>query len=917
MDKELANIRKKFQGGGGLNSYSKKKYVWKLVYTFMLGYDVDFGHMEMISLISSQKYSEKNVGYIAVSLLLRSGDEMMAVVINSMRNDLMSHSNPAQSLALATIANLGGADLRRGLFGNVQKLLMQRGGDPNIRKKAALCLLRFFREEPEEVNHAEWASGMPALLEDKHYGVVTSCMALLLGFASVAPQEYEGLVPYVILLLTRLVIHKACMSQYLYYDTPNPWLQVKLLQFLQLYPQPADANQRTKLTDALNHIIEKTEVSESVNKSNADHAILFEAVNLIIHHGESSLPELRSQAMSLLGRFIAVKEPNIRYLGLETMSRLARLEGNAGIKKHQSTVVVSLKDADISMRRRALDLLFVMSDHENATEIVEELMTYLGISDAAIREEMVLKIAVLAERYTDDLTWYVDTMLQMIALAGDFVSVDVWHRIIQIVTNNKGLQAYAAAKLFSTLQSKRPHETAVAVGGYILGEFGYFIAEQEGMSGVDQFHTLHRHFLEAKPATRALLLSTYVKLGNLYPECRGLVEPVFTKYSVSANLEQQQRSVEYIKLLGCNMDIVEEVLKEMPVFPEDRETGPEARLRKKIEEQKKSALADSSKKGAGAAASSENGDGGAYQQASSPAPIVGDLLGVDDVAEKPQPAPAVASTVLPAQSPPLSTAVVAPQGIPPSVQPRLRPWFAALTCAPQGILYEDSGIRVGVVHEYRQSQGRIMIHMYNLSPDAPMENIEVTIPQVSYLRMQLGDLPPQIDAGGKAQQQIMCECMQPFTDACELHIKFTRAGAPNVLPLRLPIVSTCFIEPVALPGQEFLHRWGMLAGEQREQQEVVNVPSLDINRMASFRDLVASGMRMSVVNDLAPNPTIVYAAGTFRTGSVGPNGNKIVVGVMLMVEANIEGSAVRITTRAVHGLVALSVKNIARLLLLS
>lgn len=43
------------------------------------------------------RYSEKNVGYVAVSLLLRSGDTMMSLVINSIRNDLNSHSSPAQA----------------------------------------------------------------------------------------------------------------------------------------------------------------------------------------------------------------------------------------------------------------------------------------------------------------------------------------------------------------------------------------------------------------------------------------------------------------------------------------------------------------------------------------------------------------------------------------------------------------------------------------------------------------------------------------------------------------------------------------------------------------------------------------------------------------------------------------------------
>lgn len=42
---------------------------------------------------------------------------------------------------------------------------------------------------------------------------------------------------------------------------------------------------------------------------------------------------------------------------------------------------------------------------------------------------------------------YVDKMLEMIAVAGDFVAGAVWHRIIQIVTNHKDLQVKAGFDL--------------------------------------------------------------------------------------------------------------------------------------------------------------------------------------------------------------------------------------------------------------------------------------------------------------------------------------------------------------------------------------------------------------------------------------------------------------------------------------
>lgn len=42
-----------------LTAYEKKKYVWKLLYIYMLGYEVEFGLVEATSLISASKYAEK------------------------------------------------------------------------------------------------------------------------------------------------------------------------------------------------------------------------------------------------------------------------------------------------------------------------------------------------------------------------------------------------------------------------------------------------------------------------------------------------------------------------------------------------------------------------------------------------------------------------------------------------------------------------------------------------------------------------------------------------------------------------------------------------------------------------------------------------------------------------------------------
>lgn len=37
------------------------RYVAKIIFTYILGYKVDVGHMEAVNLISSSKYSEKQI----------------------------------------------------------------------------------------------------------------------------------------------------------------------------------------------------------------------------------------------------------------------------------------------------------------------------------------------------------------------------------------------------------------------------------------------------------------------------------------------------------------------------------------------------------------------------------------------------------------------------------------------------------------------------------------------------------------------------------------------------------------------------------------------------------------------------------------------------------------------------------------
>ena len=197
VEKEMAHIRSKFTSDANMNGYNKKKYVWKILYMYMLGYEVDFGHMEAVALLSSPKYSEKSVGYAWCALMLREGDELLRLIINSIRSDLISKQDNAICLALNAICNVGGKEFAETLATDVLKLLTANMTKTYVRKKAALTTLRLYRKAPDMLPASEWADKILMLLDEKNIGVLTSVSSLVLGILAIDTVGWDNCAPKV------------------------------------------------------------------------------------------------------------------------------------------------------------------------------------------------------------------------------------------------------------------------------------------------------------------------------------------------------------------------------------------------------------------------------------------------------------------------------------------------------------------------------------------------------------------------------------------------------------------------------------------------------------------------------------------------------------------------------------------------
>jgi AP-2 complex subunit alpha len=530
--------------------------MWKLLYTRMLGYDVEFGHKQAMDLLASTSYPLKHVGYVACSIFLTEKDELLRLVINSVRNDLISRNESFQSLALDFAANVGGEEFSQLLMQDVVQVLGNGATRPAIRKKASLCLLRLIRKFPEdhEAMPADvWGTQLASLLEDSDPGVCLGLVTLLLGIVS--RGSYEGFEPCVTPLVNILerMRNREVPQDYTYYGIASPWLQVKCLRTLQYFPTPTDPHVVKSLVETVKRILGAGgDIIKNQNKSNAIHAIVFEAVAVAVALEDHA--ELLPIATAILAKFLTAKEANMRYVTLENMSRLAEVPAvAAALIPHQQTITACLKDPDASIKRQALDLLFICAGSSNAVAIVEELLGALSTADYDSREDIVLKAAVLAERFLPSLEWYVDSMLTLMDRTGDTGANDIWISVVQLVTNAPSLHTYAPKKVIDTMKT-RPggSESFIRAACHIIGEYGRFVATTTPM--LEQFTLLHSRFFAVGPETRAMMLTAYEKMTIADPQNDALRKQVANILDHHRNFmdpELQQRAIEYRALLNA------------------------------------------------------------------------------------------------------------------------------------------------------------------------------------------------------------------------------------------------------------------------------------------------------------------------------------------------------------------------------
>ncbi|KIM44924.1 hypothetical protein M413DRAFT_432502 [Hebeloma cylindrosporum] len=562
IQQESAAIRASFREE---DSFQRHNNIAKLLYIHMLGSPAHFGQIECLKLVASPRFSDKRLGYLGIMLLLDENQEVLTLVTNSLKND-MNHSNMyAVGLALCTFANIASEEMSRDLANEIEKLL----GSSNtyIRKKAALCALRVVKKVPDIADH--FTAKAKNLLTDRNHGVLLTAITLVTEMCQIDTpilDEFRTAVPLLVRNLKSLVT-TGYSPEHDVSGITDPFLQVKILRLLRMLGK-GDEQASETMNDILAQVATNTDSSKNVGNS-----ILYETVLTVLEIEADT--GLRVMAINILGKFLSNKDKNIRYVALNTLNKVVSMDTNA-VQRHRNIILDCLRDGDISIRRRALELSYALINEQNVRILIRELLAFLEVADDEFKLGLTTQICLAAERFAPNKRWHIDTVLRVLKLAGNFVREEILSAFIRLVAHTPELQAYTASKLYLALKADISQESLTLAATWILGEYSEIIV-QGGVVDDDQtvmisdkdLIDLVLSILDSPYANyliRQFVLAAVTKIAarttTSVPEQDRIAE-ILAKYTTSPELELQQRAVEFASLFTLGETRIG-VLEQMP-----------------------------------------------------------------------------------------------------------------------------------------------------------------------------------------------------------------------------------------------------------------------------------------------------------------------------------------------------------------
>ncbi|XP_016113142.1 AP-4 complex subunit epsilon-1 [Sinocyclocheilus grahami] len=481
----------------------------RAMYCEMLGYDASFTYIHAIKLAQQGGVLEKRVGYLAVSLFLNEGHELLLLLVNTVLKDLQSTNLIEACMALTVVAQVFPKDM----IPAVLPLVEDKLSHPKeiIRRKAVLALYKFYLIAPNQVQHIH-AKFRKALC-DKDPGVMTSSLHIYLQLIRESPDSYKDLTGSFVTILKQVVGGKLPLD-FNYHSVPAPWLQIQLLRILSLLGKE-DQSTSELMYEVLDESLRRAEMNHNIT-----YAILYECVKAVytIH----PKAELLEKAARCIGNFVLSPKINLKYLGLKALTYVVQHDAKLALQ-HQMTIIECLDHSDFTIKRETLELLFRITNAQNVTVIIEKMLDFLrSCNDEHTIIHLVGKVAELAEKFAPDNSWFIQTMNDVFSIGGDLLQQDVPNNFLRLLAEGSEskeeddqLRLYAVDSYLTVLKGHTSHlpQCFLQVMSWVLGEYAH-LQESVDQREVIQFLTQLLDQRSVSSETRVWILSALTKISE-------------------------------------------------------------------------------------------------------------------------------------------------------------------------------------------------------------------------------------------------------------------------------------------------------------------------------------------------------------------------------------------------------------------
>ncbi|KAF3915908.1 hypothetical protein AA313_de0204386 [Arthrobotrys entomopaga] len=319
----------------------------------MFGYSMSWASFHVLEVMSSQKFVQKRVGYLAAVQSFRLDTDVLMLATNLLKKDLSSPNQFELSLAINGLSHIVSPSLARDLTPDL--IAKMNHSNPYIRKKAVLVMYKIFLQFPEALR-----TSFPRLrerLEDNDETVVSATVNVICELARKNPKNYLPLAPQLFNLLT---------------TSKNNWMTIKIIKLFASLT-PLEPRLVKKLIPPISNIIKTTSAM----------SLLYECINGLISGGlltnlvgTSDGEDLATLCVNKLRGFLVEGDSNLKYVALLALTKLTKTHGYL-VAAEKDVILECIDDEDVSIRLRALELVVGMVDVEILQQVVGRLLRQL------------------------------------------------------------------------------------------------------------------------------------------------------------------------------------------------------------------------------------------------------------------------------------------------------------------------------------------------------------------------------------------------------------------------------------------------------------------------------------------------------------------------------------------------------------